>query len=38
MCSTDQAHLKYIECQMKMVGSLWQAGKINWLENVEGNF
>ena len=37
MCSTNQVHLKYIECQMKMAGSLWQAAKINQLENVEGN-
>ena len=35
---TNQAHLKYIECQMKMVSSLWQTAKINKLENVEENF
>ena len=37
MCSTNQAHLKYIECQINMVSSLWHAAKINQLENVEGN-
>ena len=38
MHGTNQAHHKDIECQMKMVGRLCQAAKINKLENITGNF